>query len=104
VASRPQRVAPHIGTLAVDRQAASSSIPDATLAHDRETLHGHGAHVEVVHPDAASEATFATVGGNVLDPAVREHAARAGREQGRTVAPSGVAALWREGAWTFDWL
>jgi NTE family protein len=45
-----------------------------------------GAHVDVIHPDEASQAAFASVGGNLLDPAVREPAARAGREQGRRAA------------------
>jgi NTE family protein len=68
----------------------------ASLDAALETLQGHGAWVEVVHPDEASQAAFASVGGNVLDPAVREQAARAGREQGRTVAPLRVAALWQK--------
>ncbi|MGA2981696.1 MAG: hypothetical protein ABSD76_19045 [Terriglobales bacterium] len=45
-----------------------------------------GAHVDVIHPDEASQAAFASVGGNLLDPLVRESAARAGREQGRRTA------------------
>jgi len=45
-----------------------------------------GAHVDVIHPDEASQAAFASVGGNLLDPGVREPAARAGREQGRRAA------------------
>jgi NTE family protein len=47
------------------------------------TLKRTGAHVDVLHPDEASQAAFASVGGNLLDPSVREPAARAGREQGR---------------------
>jgi NTE family protein len=45
-----------------------------------------GARVEVIHPDEASQAAFASVGGNLLDPSVREAAARAGRDQGRQSA------------------
>ena len=45
-----------------------------------QTLRESGAHVEIVHPDEASEEVFNSVGGNILDPAVREPAARTGRE------------------------
>jgi NTE family protein len=45
-----------------------------------------GSEVVVIQPDEASEAAFATVGGNVLDPAVRRAAALAGLEQGRSQA------------------
>jgi NTE family protein len=48
-----------------------------------ERLRSGGAHVEVVHPDEASQAAFASVAGNLLDPSVCAPAARAGREQGR---------------------
>jgi NTE family protein len=51
-----------------------------------EILNRSGAHVEVMHPDKASEAAFASVGGNLLDPSVRTKAAQAGREQGRSTA------------------
>jgi NTE family protein len=64
---------------------------DAALA----TLRGHGAQVEVVYPDEVSQAAFAAVGGNVLDPSVRAPAASAGREQGRRIASGPVAARWR---------
>jgi len=36
-----------------------------------EMLRKSGARVEVVHPDEGSQAAFATVGGNLLDPSVR---------------------------------
>ncbi len=49
-----------------------------------ETLRRSNANVEVA-PDESSAAAFASVGSNLLDPSVREKAARAGREQGRTV-------------------
>ncbi|MDE2135395.1 MAG: patatin-like phospholipase family protein [Alphaproteobacteria bacterium] len=51
-----------------------------------KALNDSGARVEVVHPDEATEAAFALVGGNLLDPSVRESAARAGRMQGRNIA------------------
>lgn len=66
----------------------------ASLNAGMNTLRKHGAQVEVVHPDAASQAAFASVGGNLLDPAVREKAARAGREQGRQVVGLRVSTLW----------
>jgi NTE family protein len=50
-----------------------------------EQLRAGGAHVEIIMPDDTSEAAFASVGHNVLDPAVREPAARAGRRQARDV-------------------
>jgi NTE family protein len=56
----------------------------ASLDAAVEILHRAGARVEVMHPDKASEAAFASVGGNLLDPSVRAKAAHAGREQGRT--------------------
>lgn len=67
----------------------------APLDAAMETLRTHRAQVEVVHPDEASQAAFASVGGNLLDPSVRERAARAGREQGREVAGLHVASLWQ---------
>jgi len=53
-----------------------------------EQLRRSGAQVDVVHPDEATLKAFAAVGGNVLDPAVRVPAARAGRDQGRQIAHS----------------
>ena len=55
----------------------------ATLDAAVDMLRRSGARVDVVHPDEAAQAAFASVGGNLLDPSVREAAARAGREQGR---------------------
>jgi hypothetical protein len=43
-----------------------------------------------VYPDAAMEAVLASVGGTLLDPSVCEMTARAGREQGRRIATSGL--------------
>jgi NTE family protein len=54
-----------------------------------------GARVEVVRPDEATEAAFASVGGNLLDPSVREGAARAGFAQGRRVAAGASPLLWQ---------
>jgi NTE family protein len=59
-----------------------------------DQLRSAGTRVEVVHPDDATKAAFASVGGNILDPAVRGSAARAGRAQGRTHAAT-VAAFWQ---------
>ena len=59
-----------------------------------DKLRRHGARVEVVHPDEAGEAAIASVGGNILDPAVRERAVRAGREQGQRIGRGRVAVLW----------
>jgi NTE family protein len=58
----------------------------ASLDAAVDMLRRSGAHVDVVHPDEASQTAFASVGGNLLDPSVREPAARAGREQGQRVA------------------
>jgi len=53
------------------------------LAKDVAQLEAQGARVEVITADAASLAAAAP---GALDPATREPAARAGREQGRAVA------------------
>ncbi len=58
-----------------------------------EGLRRAGARVEIVHPDEATEAAFASVGGNLLDPRVRPAAVRAGREQAHQIA-SQLAAIW----------
>ncbi len=58
-----------------------------------ETLRQAGARAEAIRPDDATEAAFASVGGNLLDPSVRVSAARAGREQGRAAAAA-IADLW----------
>ncbi len=62
----------------------------ASLDAAVDTLRRSGARVNVVHPDEVSQAAFASVGGNLLDPSVREAAARAGREQRRRVAAAGA--------------
>jgi NTE family protein len=56
-------------------------------------LRRSGAVVEVVRPDEATETAFASVRGDLLDPTVRERAARAGREQGGSLAPR-LSAFW----------
>jgi NTE family protein len=69
--------------------ALRSSVPPlAVMPLDSalESLRRGGARVEVVHPDQATEAAFASVGGDLLDPSVREQATRAGRQQGRSYA------------------
>ncbi|MGO9124493.1 MAG: patatin-like phospholipase family protein [Terriglobales bacterium] len=60
-----------------------------------EKLQRSGARVEVVRPDEATEAAIASVGGNLLDPSVRVGAARAGREQGRSIAGLRVVSRWQ---------
>ena len=57
----------------------------ASLDAAVDALRRSGAEVDIVHPDERSQAAFASVGGNLLDPSVREAAARAGREQGRRI-------------------
>jgi len=62
----------------------------ASLEGAVDMLKRDGARVEVIHPDEASHAAFASVGGNLLDPSVREAAAHAGRYQGRQLAMVGT--------------
>ena len=71
-------------------RARSPRLAVVSLESAVEALRASGAEVDVVHPDAATEAVLASVGGNLLDPSVREGAARAGREQGRRIAASGL--------------
>jgi NTE family protein len=66
------------------------SLCAASLDEAVDTLRRSGAHVDVVHPDEASQQAFASVGGNLLDPLVREPAARAGRAQGQRVMIAGA--------------
>ena len=65
-----------------------------SLEKQVEQLRKKGAQVEVIVPDEAMQTALASVGGNPLDPSVRELAARAGRDQGRNIATR-VAALWQ---------
>jgi NTE family protein len=59
-----------------------------------EQLERRGAQIAVVHPDEATQAVFASFGGNLLDPALRAPVAAAGRAQGLRVAGERVAAFW----------
>ncbi|MGP6155922.1 MAG: hypothetical protein ACLPYS_00030 [Vulcanimicrobiaceae bacterium] len=54
-----------------------------------------GSSVELVYPDDATQAVLASAGGNVLDPSIREAAARTAREQGRRIASERIASFWR---------
>lgn len=60
-----------------------------------EKLRARHARVEIVFPDEATEAAFASVGGNLLDPSVSEPGARAGREQGRRVVKERSSDFWK---------
>lgn len=65
-----------------------------TLDEQVEQLRSNGAQVEVIAPDERMKEALASVGGNPLDPSIRDLAANAGREQGRSVATH-VASLWQ---------
>ena len=71
-------------------------VPLALLEH-LETqvarLRQEGSRVEIVHPDEAVKGAVAAVGGNPLDPSLRERLAPPGREQGRRIADQ-VASFW----------
>jgi NTE family protein len=54
------------------------------LAHQVDDLRAQGGIVEVINPDAASLEAF---GDNMMNPATRPPAARAGHAQGKVVAP-----------------
>jgi NTE family protein len=60
-----------------------------------DSLERGGAQVAVVHPDDATQAVFASFGGNLLNPALRAPAAAAGQAQGRRVASGRIAAFWK---------
>ncbi len=74
-------------------RAGTPPLAARSLATAVDQLRKDGARVEVVHPDEATEAAYAAVGGNLLDPAVCEPAARAGRAQGNRIAGQ-IAGLW----------
>lgn len=66
-------------------------IPGNTDLDDQvSALRAEGAEVEIVRPD---EASLEAMGPNLLDPAVREPAAKAGHEQGVRAAAA-LAAFW----------
>jgi len=60
-----------------------------------EKLRASHARVEVVYPDEATEAAFASVGGNLLDPSVSGPGARAGREQARHGVNERSSLFWQ---------
>lgn len=68
--------------------------PISIVAADGLRQELRGAQVSIVQPDEASQAAFASVGGNLLDPTVRTAAANTGRDQGRRIAVGDVASLW----------
>ena len=70
------------------------SLPVTSLEDALPMLVRAGVQIEVVHPDDATQAVFAAAGGNVLDPAVRDPAARSAREQGRRLAAERLATFW----------
>jgi NTE family protein len=74
----------HVLILTLPSRVPPLCVESLNAAVDK--LRRGGAHVDVIHPDEASQTAFASVGGNLLDPSVREPAARAGREQGRRTA------------------
>ena len=65
-----------------------------SLDEQVERLRQQGAQIEVITPDEAMKAALASVGGNALDPSLREIAANLGREQSRHEGAH-VAALWQ---------
>ncbi|GHO49334.1 patatin-like phospholipase family protein [Ktedonospora formicarum] len=70
------------------------ALPLEKLETQVELLERHGAKVEIIRPVEAMKEALASVGGNPLDPSLREVAARIGREQGRNIA-SHIATFWR---------
>ena len=54
------------------------------LAHQVDDLRAQGSIVEVINPDAASLEAF---GDNMMNPATRPPAARAGDAQAKAIAP-----------------
>ncbi len=74
-------------------RAGAPPLRAVSLEAALDVLNRRGARTLVMHPDEAADAAFGSVGGNVLDPAVRDRAARAGREQGRRIATE-VSAFW----------
>lgn len=61
------------------------------LATQVDELRAHGSSVETIFPDAASLTAF---GDDMMNPSTRPSAARAGFDQGRTVAER-LSAFWR---------
>ncbi len=61
------------------------------LAAQVDELRAHGSNVETIFPDSDSEHMF---GANAMDPSLRPPAARAGSDQGRSLAEQ-LTELWR---------
>ena len=70
--------------------------PGADLAGQVEALRKQGSHVEVITPDADSRAAFGT---NLMDPATRIPAARAGFAQGKQEATRVTFLRRTNGSW-----
>jgi len=81
--------------LVVSLPARVPPLSVTSLEVELERLRAGHARVEVVHPDEASQAAFASVGGNLLDPAVCKPGVRAGREQGRRITNAGLSTFWQ---------
>lgn len=75
-------------------RSRNSPLGVVSLEESLHKLRAAGAQVRVIHPDEATEAAFASVGRNVLDPAVAGPAARAAHLQGTRIARADVAAFW----------
>jgi NTE family protein len=67
--------------------------PPITLDAEVAELKRGGTAVAVIPQDTATDAAIAAVGGNLLDPSIREAVARTGREYGRRLAAE-LAPLW----------
>ncbi|HEY4382876.1 MAG TPA: patatin-like phospholipase family protein [Ktedonobacteraceae bacterium] len=65
-----------------------------SLDEQVKRLQSQGAQIEVIAPNEAMKAALASVGGNALDPSLREIAANLGREQSQHETAR-VAALWQ---------
>jgi NTE family protein len=59
-----------------------------------KTLQDNGALVEVIHSDGNTMAALAAAGG-VMNPAISAPAARAGREQGRSIVDERISSFWQ---------
>jgi NTE family protein len=77
------RTPPERGADPADQFEGLRRLPGADLASQVETLRKQGSHVEVITPDADSRAAMGT---NLMDPATRIPAARAGFAQGKQEA------------------
>ena len=64
-----------------------------------KTLQDSGTLVELIQPDENTLAALAAAGG-VMNPAISEPAARAGRAQGRSVVNERISSFWSENAYS----